>query len=896
LVYFYSMNPSALLSMNWKKLSTLNRLWRNHRYGGQNKTSRALLASCLWNRRAHFGLRREAQRHAALGAREMLEPAKVIVRSKAVSRLSPCHRSPKRQTSSYAIRFLQSTLKIECFRGIPLLALGLCLFITLRSTPCVAAETNAPAHTFVISTNDFLLDGQRLQIRCGEIHAARVPKEYWRQRLQLAKAMGLNTVCAYLFWNLHEPKPGEYVWTGQADDAEFCRIAQEEGLWVILRPGPYACAEWEMGGTPWWLLKNDDIRLRTRDPRYINAVRSYLKEVGRVLGPLQVTHGGPIIMAQVENEYGFYGKDTGYMDDIRQALVDGGFDVPLFQCNPPSVMTNGMLTNLFQAGNFGSDVVKNFAKVRKIQPVGPLICSEFYPGWFDTWGQPHHLGKPENYLPNLTRMLDMGASFSIYMAHGGTTFGLWSGCDRPFKPDTSSYDYDAPISEAGWATPKFFQTRELFAKYLLPGEKMPEPPAQNPVIRFAPVELKAAAPVFDNLPSPVADESPRNMEAYDQGYGCILYRTQIPAGAATTFEAAAIHDFGYVYLDGQRIGILDRRSASAKIVLPERKAASRLDILVEPMGRINFGPEMADRKGLIAPVKLGGEPLLHWQIFNLPLDDKMLAGLKFRSSRGNEAHTEIGNSPAFWRGTFTLENAGDTFLDLRGWGKGDLWVNGRCLGRYWNIGPSQTAYAPGCWLHAGTNDIVILDLLGSESHSIAGLSKPILDELHPEKDFAKVRRPQVTLNLEGKATIINGTFAPGTDTQDINFISNATGRFFCLESLNAHDGKPYAAVAELDLFDAAGKPISHNGWTIAYVDSEERTGEDGTAENAIDGQTANFWHTEWKDNSPNHPHRLILDLGKSQVISGFRYVPRQGEGGGHIKDYRVIIGDGLVKK
>ena len=243
----------------------------------------------------------------------------------------------------------------------------------------------------------------------------------------MAKAMGLNTVCAYLFWNLHEPKPGEFDWSGQADVAEFCRIAQEEGLWVILRPGPYACAEWEMGGTPWWMLKDDDIKLRTRDPRYLNAAKAYLKEVGRVLGPLQITHGGPILMAQVENEYGFFGKDTEYMGELRQALLDAGFDVPLFACNPPDEMSNGMLTNLFQAVNFGSDPADNFKKLRAMQPQGPLMCGEFYPGWFDTWGQPHHTGKTAKYLADLEYMLDAGASFSIYMAHGGTTFGLWSG-------------------------------------------------------------------------------------------------------------------------------------------------------------------------------------------------------------------------------------------------------------------------------------------------------------------------------------------------------------------------------------------------------------------------------------------------------------------------------------
>jgi beta-galactosidase len=784
-----------------------------------------------------------------------------------------------RRRTSFAMKLKHLSLKITLLASV-------CLIGLVTRLPAADPAT----HTFAIGTNDFLLEGSRFQIRCGEIHAARVPMEYWRQRLKMAKAMGLNTVCAYLFWNLHEPHPGEYVWTGQADDAEFCRIAQQEGLWVILRPGPYACAEWEMGGTPWWLLKYDDIKLRTRDPNYINAVKSYLKEVGRVLGPLQITHGGPIIMAQVENEYGFYGKDAGYMDEIRKALIDAGFDVPLFECNPPDVMKNGMLTNLFQAANFGSDVQRNFAMLRQLQPQGPLICSEFYPGWFDTWGATHHYGDTKKYLNNLKLMLDDGASFSIYMAHGGTTFGLWSGCDRPFKPDTSSYDYDAPISEAGWATPKFFATRELFSKYLLPGEKLPEPPAPNPVIAFAPVELKETAPIFENLPPAIEDQTPRNMEAYDQGYGCILYRTKILAGAATTLEAAAIHDFGYVFLDGKRVGILDRRSASAKILLPAREKDSQLDILVEPMGRINFGPEMADRKGLIAPVKLGGEILQGWEIFSLPLDGKMIAGLKFTGER------PASNAPAFWRGTFNLEKAGDTFLDLRGWGKGDLWVNGHCLGRYWNIGPTQTAYAPGCWLRAGENEIVILDYLGAQNPVVAGLEKPILDSLRPQLDFRKTHRPFVKLNLDSATPVHSGSFAPGADTQEIKFAAPATGKFFCLEGLNPHDGKPFAAVAELDLLDADGNAISHSGWTIAYVDSEERSSEDGAAENAIDGQTANFWHTEWSAAQPDYPHQLILNLGKSQTIYGFRYVPRQGEGGGRIKDYRIYVGDDLIRK
>jgi beta-galactosidase len=510
------------------------------------------------------------------------------------------------------------------------------------------------------------------------------------------------------------------------------------------------------------------------------------------------------------------------------------------------------------------------------------MCGEFYPGWFDTWGAPHHLGNEPRYLSDLEYMLKNGESFSIYMAHGGTTFGLWSGADRPFKPDTSSYDYDAPISEAGWPTEKFFKTRDLFAKYLLPGEKLPDPPATNPVIAFPPVKMTQCAPVSANLPKAVSDVSPKTMEKYGQGHGCILNRTTIPAGPGATLEAASVHDFGFVFLNGERAGVMDRRSGNYKVRLPERTNSATLDILVEAMGHVNFGAEVHDLKGIHAPVKLAGEELTGWKIFNLPLDK-----LKFRTAR-------TSSGPAFWRVTVKIEKPGDTFLDLRSWGKGVVWVNGQCLGRFWNIGPTQTAYVPGCWLHRGENEIVIFDLLGPEQPVVAGLEKPILDELHPEKDFAQVKRPKVTLKLD--TPVIEAQFAPGTQTQDVIFGSAAKGRYFCLETLSAFDGKPFAAVAELDLLDADGNLLSHEGWRIANVDSEERLKEDGSAENAIDGQTANYWHTEWSAVQPDHPHRLVIDLGKSQTISGFRYVPRQGApgGGGRIKDYRVYVGDDLV--
>jgi len=742
-------------------------------------------------------------------------------------------------------------------------------------------------HTFAIGTNDFLLDGQRFQIRCGEVHAPRVPPEYWRHRLQMAKAMGLNTVCAYLFWNMHEPRPGEFNWSGAADAAEFCRIAQSEGLWVILRPGPYACAEWEMGGFPSWLLKYDDIKLRTRDPRYLDAVKRYMREVGRVLGPQQITRGGPILMVQVENEYGFYGKDAEYMGELRQVLLDSGFDVPLFACNPKDHLKDGWRADLFPVVNFGSDPAGGFKALREILPQGPLMCGEFYPGWFDTWGAPHHLGKTDQYLRDLEYMLKVGGSFSIYMAHGGTTFGFWTGADRPFKPDTSSYDYDAPISEAGWATDKFFKTRELFAKYLLPGETIPEPPAKNPLITIAPVEVKEFAALFDNLPAPRADELPRNFEAYDQAFGCILYRTRIPAGPAAIFEAKAIHDIGQVFVNGERIGFTDRRSRKFKVELPERKSEAKLDILVDAMGRVNFGPEVHDRKGIQGPVTLAGKVLTGWQIFNLPLDEKMLGGLKYSGSKPS--------GPAFYRAKINVSKSGDTFLDMRRWGKGYARVNGHNLGRYWNIGPQQTMYVPSPWLKTGENEIVILDLLGPEQPVMAALDAPILNELRPELDFARTAKRKPVFAVDVAEPFFTGTFLPGTALQEVTFAQPAKGRYFAIESLNAHDGKPFAAIAEIALLDANMKPLSATGWTISSVDSEETEREDGSGGNAIDGQTANYWHTQWGSASPNHPHSLIIDLGKSETIGGFRYTPRQGDAniGGRIKNYRIYVGDKL---
>ena len=747
-----------------------------------------------------------------------------------------------------------------------------------------------PQHAFAIGEKDFLLDGKPFQIRCGEVHFPRVPREYWQHRLKMAKAMGLNTVCVYLFWNFHEWNEGKYDWSGMADAAEFCRLAQQEGLWVILRPGPYSCAEWEMGGLPWWLLKRDKISLRTKDPAFLDPATRYLKEVARVLAPQQITRGGPLLMVQVENEYGSFGKDTEYMGALRQALIDGGFNVPLFACNPPGAIGSGYREDLFQVVNFGANPKGAFEALRKWQKTGPLMNGEFYPAWFDMWGRKHRVGNMNGYLSDLEYMLKNGMSFSIYMAHGGTSFGLWSGADRPFSPDTTSYDYDAPISEAGWVTEKFTKTRELFSRYLLPGETLPEPPPANPVIAIEPFRLAETASVLDNLPAPLKDETPRTMEFYNQSRGCTVYRATLPAGPAGALTVKEVHDFAWVFLNGKQIGVMDRRGKRYRVELPARTAPVKLELLVEAMGRVNFGGEVFDRKGIYAPVQFLSSngamtELKNWEVCPLPLDAPELASLKY--------HAGVVHGPAFWRGNFQAAKAGDTFLDLRKWGKGVVWVNGHCLGRFWNIGPTQTMYCPGPWLRAGRNEVVVLDLLGPQEPTLAGLAQPILDEVRLDLDFARRARASGSFNAQAVNPAAQGSFTQEIKWQEARFATPITGRYLCLEAVNSFDDKKVAAVAELDALNAKGEPLPKAAWKIFWVDSEEISGAAGDAENVLDGQPASFWHTEYTKTTPDFPHRLVIDLGESVRISGIRYLPRGGSVGdpGRIKDYRVYVSD-----
>jgi beta-galactosidase len=762
--------------------------------------------------------------------------------------------------------------------------------------PVAGTVHGAASPRFSIGQDDFLLDGRPLQIRCGEMHFARVPREYWTHRLKAIKAMGLNTVCAYLFWNYHEWRERRYDWAGQRDAVEFCRLAQQEGLWVILRPGPYACAEWEMGGLPWWLLKQPgDAFLRTKSDAYLQPARRWLREVGRVLAPMQVTQGGPILMVQVENEYGFFGEDLDYLRVLRQALLDAGFDVPLFQCNPTNAVAKTHIPELFSVANFGSDPARGFKALAAVQR-GPLMCGEYYSGWFDTWGAPHRRGGVEGAVADIAAMLKANGSFSLYMAHGGTTFGLWGGCDRPFRPDTTSYDYDAPIGEAGWIGEKFAAYREAITPFLAAGETLPQPPPRNPVMAIPAFALTESAPVFSNMPARVIrDVSPRPIEQYDISRGLVAYRATLAAGPAGVLEVAKLRDLAWVYVDGKEVGTMDTRHRRFKVDLPARAKAAAIDILVYTIARVNFGVEVHDRKGLHGPVGFrpkSGEPqpVENWEIRAIDFDaDGVLPPLAFRRGR---AH-----GPAFWRGSFEAGRGADTFLDMGSWGQGIVWINGRCLGRYWSIGPTQTMYLPGPWIRRGRNEVVVLDLTGPREARIAGVEAPILDQLHRERDLA---RPASTahLLLDGLKPVHEGQFAPGAATQDVVFAAPASGRQFCLESLDAFDGKQFAAVAEIALLDKNGKTLNQSSWTIAYASSEEAGKEDGSALNAINGQNTDYWHTALDARAANakHPHRLVIDLGRTAEVAGLRYTPRQGKEGvtGRIRQYRAYVGDRLV--
>ncbi len=599
-------------------------------------------------------------------------------------------------------------------------------------TSAVHGEGGRTLHRFELGDSTFLLDGKPFQMISGEMHYGRVPREAWRQRMKMAKAMGLNTIGTYVFWNLQEPEKGRFDFTGNNDIAEFVRIAQQEGLWVVLRPSPYVCAEWEYGGYPYWLQNEKGLVVRSTESTYLQLYKEYIKEVGRQLSPLLVNHGGNILMVQIENEYGSYGSDSVYLAKNRELFREAGFDGLLYTCDPPQDLPKGHLTGLLPAVNGTANVKLIKALVNRYHDgKGPYYVSEWYPAWFDWWGEPHHTVPAERYTGQLDTLLANGLSLNMYMFHGGTTRGFMNGAnayDTGFmEPQVSSYDYDAPLDEAGNATAKFMAFRKVIQAHLPAGVTLPDVPAARPVVGVEGIKFTREVSVFSLLAgaAPVASERPLTFEALHHPYGYVLYRTTIKGPHKGLLRIDGLRDYAIVFIDGRQVGVLDRRKKQDSLLLDLGGKTARLDILVENLGRVNFGPNLLKNfKGITGKVEWSDKEVLNWQMYTLPA--LASADPHVPAPGGGGASLAV---PVLKEGSFSLDRLGDTYLDMHDWGKGVVWINGHNLGRYWRIGPQQTICVPAEWLKQGQNNIVVFEMLKPGQSTLNAIDHPILDRL-----------------------------------------------------------------------------------------------------------------------------------------------------------------------
>ena len=776
----------------------------------------------------------------------------------------------------------------------------LSLAAMLLAMPAVAnaATTAAPKGkpgTFTTGKGTFLLNGQPFIVKAAEVHYPRIPRPYWEHRIKMCKALGMNAVCIYIFWNIHEQREGQFDFTGNNDVAEFCRLAQKNGLYVIVRPGPYVCAEWEMGGLPWWLLKKKDIRLRERDPYFMERVKIFEEKVGEQLKPLTIQNGGPIIMIQVENEYGSYGEDKPYVSEIRDCLRGiYGKELSLFQCDWSSNFEKNGLDDLTWTMNFGTgaNIDQQFRRLGELRPDAPKMCSEFWSGWFDKWGARHETRPAKDMVEGMDEMLSKGISFSLYMTHGGTSFGHWAGANSPgFAPDVTSYDYDAPINEYGLATPKFWELHKMMQKYS--DKKLPNvPKAPMPIITVPKFELKT----FSDLWFAFGKEEEgtlKTFEEMDMGWGMILYTTTLPEIPVQSVLTAEIHDFGQVFINGDYIGKIDRVKNEKSITLPPVKKGQKLNILVEGMGRINFGRAIKDYKGIIGDVTLTADvdnnevtwkPQL-WR--QLAIDDSYetaVETIKMVENSNMNRPTEKSKR-GYYRGYFNLSKVGDTFLNFETWGKGQVWVNGHAMGRIWSIGPQQTLYIPGCWLKKGRNEIIVLDVVGPKQPVVWGQDKPELNKLQLEKSN-KHNNIGDKPDLNSATPVVAGAFKGGNGWQTIKFDGQKKGRYLAIEVVSNQDGKDVTAIAELYLQGADGKRLSREPWVAKYADSEEENGNH-TLDKVYDLQESTYWQTV---RGASMPHLLVIDLGSVQTVTALEYLPRAEEGApGSAKNFRVFL-------
>ncbi len=603
---------------------------------------------------------------------------------------------------------------------------------------CISLSINAQQkETFEIKNGSFLLDGQPFHIYSGEMHYARVPKAYWSHRLQMMKAMGLNTVATYVFWNYHEIAPGQWDFTTDRKNLrEFIKTAGEEGLKVILRPGPYACAEWEFGGYPWWLLNDKDLIIRTGE-KFVEESKKYINRLAEEVKDLQITNGGPVILVQVENEFGSYvsqqkevseEEHQKYYHAIYKALKDAGFNVPFFTSDGSWLFRYGAIDGVLPTANGEGDVVQLKKLVNQYHNgEGPYMVAEYYPGWLDHWREPFNKISTEDVAKQVEEYMKNGVSFNFYMVHGGTNFGFTSGAnftdEIPIQPQLTSYDYDAPISENGLATEKYMAVRNVMAKYLK--TDLPDIPKPIAVIDLGKIKLTQTENLFDRLKDmePVKSNRPLSFEELEQGSGYVLYRKKFTQPINGKLKIKGLRDFATVFVNGKKVGELNRmdNSFELEVKIPFN---STLDILVENMGRINYGNQLPyNRKGIIEPVFINEFEISgNWEMFKLPMDQQPVLD--------RDKETAKSSLPSLYGGTFKVKKVGDTFLDMSSWGKGIVFVNGHNLGRYWSVGPQQTLYLPGCWLKKGQNKIVVFEQENSKLKTeITTLKKPVLEEL-----------------------------------------------------------------------------------------------------------------------------------------------------------------------
>lgn len=750
------------------------------------------------------------------------------------------------------------------------------LFITVFLVACQSQKVD-----FAIEDGSFVLDGKPTQLICGEMHYPRIPHEYWRDRMKRAKAMGINTISTYVFWNYHERQPGDFDFEGQADIARFVRTAQEEGLYVILRPGPYVCAEWDFGGYPFWLQKNKEMIYRSNDEAFLAACERYITRLGKELAPLTVANGGNILMVQVENEYGSFGKDRVYLEKLRSMILKAGFNVPLITCDRIGQIEDGHLEGTLATVNgvIGKDIITH---LDKYQPGGPYFIAEFYPGWFDAWGIPRFRRDDKKLTAKLDWILKNKMSVSLYLFHGGTNFDYTNGANATFGyvPQTTSYDYDAPLGEYGNATPKYYAFRETIQKYLPEGEALPDVPAENPRISFPMIELEESAPLSSAFTERIVSDRPLTMEAMNQDFGYIHYETVIDNPVKGIMQLKDLRDYAVVLVNGVQIGSIDRRLRQNKIEIDIKEAPARLEILVENVGRVNYGIDIQNNlKGITEKVLLDGEEINGWTVSPLPLYKADVTHFEWTK-------TTIDKQPAFFRGSFHLSSLGDFFIDTRGWGKGAVWVNGHSLGKFWNIGPQQTLYLPAPWLKEGDNEIVVFEMEDTGRRTIQGLDKPILDEIGEDKN--ELRSSDVKADTKPVLDITDRIYAGKLEKEDgwqtFALNNSATLRYLCIEILTSYDDIN-SCISEINLIGANGRALPKDDWKTVYCTTEQ-IGE-GEADHLIDGNPNTYWHSQWQDASVPLPHRIIIDLDEPQTIKGFELKQRHPEMPGCVKDFNL---------